>query len=751
MGRPVDRRQQGIFAVLGPAAGLLLTGLALGSVAQTQAAGVDSLPEAAPAAFDLVAYDSTPAGLSAAIAARRAGLTALVLSPYEHLGGLTTSGLGATDVGHPAAIGGLAREFYLRLAAHYAGGETAWDAPVLAPVFRFEPSVAEAILEAWLQAEGVEVWRGIEVVALRQEAVPGNAGTDSEATGLELEPAVGTGDRATPSVLTQGERRIAELVLADGRRVLPRVIIDASYEGDLLPLAGVPFRIGREANHEHGETLNGVQFARAVYHQFGAPIDAYVQPGVPASGLLPEVDGSEVLPDGSADERLQAYCFRLCLTRAENNRIPFAEPPGYDPARYELLLRWFDSGADWLPLHPVEVPNQKTDTNNNGPVSSDWIGGNRQWLTASQAQRQSIADEHQRWQTGLLWTLASHPRVPEPVRREAAAWGFAADEFVDNNHWPYRLYVREGRRLVGDLVMTEQHCRGLATAEEPIGMAAYTMDSHHVRRQVQDGQVWNEGDVQVGGFAPFPVGYRALLPPRGSVVNLGVPVCLSASHIAYGSIRMEPVFFVLGQALGQAAALAKDGNLLALDYEQLRADLLSAGQVLELPVAAMAARANQQNPPVRDPGELAVPTGYTLAALLDDGEARFVGPWAESKAASQFLGPGYRHDAGSAGGRRAEWRLALPPGRYLVELGYPSASNRASNTTVRLKAPLVHQSLELDQRLPGAPRSSYRWALVGALELGEPSELVIEVENRSADGVVVIDALRALRVSTTPP
>jgi hypothetical protein len=714
--------------------------------------------------FDLVAYDSTPAGLSAAIAARRAGLSALVLSPYPHLGGLTTSGLGATDVGHPDAIGGLGREFYLRVAAHYAGGDTRWDQPGLSPQFRFEPKVAEALLEAWLAAEGVEVWRGIELTELRLESVP--APPDSPAT--------------LPGQASA--KRIAALSLRDGRVITPGVVIDASYEGDLLPLAGVPCRVGREANAEYGESLNGVQFGRAVHHQFGAAVDAYLRPGEPESGLLPEVDGSPVQADGSGDGLLQAFCFRLCLTQEPTNRVPFSEPPGYDPERYELLLRWFDAGADWLPLHPVDLPNRKTDTNNNGPVSSDWIGGNRGWLAASLSERAEIAQQHQAWQAGLLWTLASHRRVNEKVRREAATWGLAADEFIDNGHWPYRLYVREGRRLVGDLVMSEAHCRGTLVAAEPIGLAAYTMDSHHVRRLVQNGQVWNEGDVQVGGFPPYPIGYRALLPPAGSVLNLGVPVCLSATHIAYGSIRMEPVFFVLGHALGQAAALAKHGNLQAVDYQQLRAALLAQGQVLEWPsgpaesektaITAITA-ITKTAATALDPSHLSLPPGSTLVALLDDSAAHFTGPWAESRASSSYLSTGYRHDAGSGGGRRAEWRLTLPSGRYCLELGFPPANNRAANTKVRWsvtpkpEAPNTQvstssastshgssspasnpQTLRIDQRQPGPDQATYRWAPLGNLDLEAPCEVLVEVFNDQADGIVVVDALR---VSLLPP
>lgn len=661
-------------------------------------------PEAAPRPVDLVVYDSTPGGLAAAIEAERHGLEALVLSPYAHLGGLSTSGLGATDVGHPAAIGGLAREFYLRLAAHYAGPGTPWQQAGLEPAFRFEPAAAETVIEAWVAEAGVEVWRGVELAEARiaEGALAGGPGLG---------------------------RRLAELRLRDGRRIAPRFAVDASYEGDLLALCGVPFRVGREAASEYGESLAGSQLSRAAFHQFARPVDPYRRPGEPESGLLPELEAHGPVLEGAGDEHLQAFCFRLCLTQREDLRLPFREPAGYDPQRYELLLRWFEAGADWLPLHPVELPGGKTDTNNNGPVSSDWIGGNRGWLAADLAGRAAIAAAHRDWQAGLLWTLVSHPRVPQQVRAEAASYGHARDEFVDNGHWPYRLYVREGRRLVGDLVMTERHCRGLELAPEPIALAAYTMDSHHVRRLVVDGRVWNEGDVQVGGFPPYPIGYRAILPPAGSLTNLAVPVCLSASHIAYGSIRMEPVFWCLGHAAGAAIALAAEGSgdLQRVEYPALRALLLAERQALWFDGAAAA--------PGLDPAELG-------PFVLDDGAARFVGPWAESRSSTPFVGHGYRHDNASADGRAAVFELALPAGEFELELCFPPAANRAPDVPIEIRTPGEVLRQSLDQRR-GAPRGQLTWASLGTLRLPLAGVVQVTIGGQPVAGHVVVDALRA--------
>lgn len=674
----------------------------------SQVAGVDL-------AADLVVLDATPAGIAAAITAERAGHEALILSPYERIGGLTTSGLGATDVGNKAAIGGLAREFYEALGAHYAD-ESHWTREARSgfrgrghaagdsAAWTFEPGVALEVLEGWLAEEGVDVVRGAEL----------------DRSSVRFTEGVG------------GARRVASIALTDGRRVAGRVFVDASYEGDLLAAAGVPHTYGRESNSLYGETLNGVQLGRAVHHQFGAPVDAYVVPGDPSSGLLPELDGRGAVAEGSADDGLQAYCFRLCLTDDPDARVAFSEPEGYDPRRYELLLRWFDGGADWVPMHHVRMPNRKTDTNNNGPVSTDWIGGNRGWLEADLAGRERISADHRAWIAGLLWTLAHHPRVPEAVRAEHNRWGFAADEFVDSGHWPPRLYVREGRRLVGDLVMTEHHCRGAAVAPESIGLAAYTMDSHNVHRRVVDGRVLNEGDVQVGGFPPYPIGYRALLPASGTVDNLAVPVCLSASHIAYGSIRMEPVFFVLGQAAGTAAVLALEGNgsLHHVDYGSLRDRLLAAGAVLEWSGAV----------PSRTVG--ADPASIE-GLVFDDAQAEFEGPWAESTSSSEFVGAGYRHDGQTGGGRRAHFDVEVPAGRWKLQLGQPAHGNRATNVRVRVRGEGVAVETTVDQQA-GAP--GLAWQDLVELDLRSPAELRVTIDNDGADGYVIVDALRALPV-----
>ena len=526
---------------------------------------------------DIVVYGGTSAGVMAAVQASREGRSVVLLSPDRHLGGLTANGLGWTDAGNTRAIGGLARNFYQRVGRHYRS-EEAWvfqrrssfpnraqgaaaSDPSDGAMWTFEPKVAERILEQMAAEAGVEVLR--------------DAWLDRE-TGVEL-----------------GSGRILSLRLLGGRVVRGKVFIDATYEGDLMAAAGVRHTVGREPNALHGETLNGVQMARAIHHQFTVPVDPYVRPGDPASGLLPGILPGPPAPDGTGDDKVQAYNFRVCLTRHPGNRVPFPKPEGYDPSRYELLARTLEAGQVTVLGKFDPIPNAKTDTNNHGPVSTDLIGANHDYPAASYARRREIAEDHRRYQMGFHYFLANDPRVPEKVRLAYAEWGLAADEFTDNGNWPRQLYVREARRMVSDFVMTERHVRGLLPSPRPVGMGSYSMDSHHVQRVVvRDAAgravVRNEGDVQVKPGAPYPIDYGALVPRASECANLLVPVCLSATHIAYGSLRMEPVFMVLGQSAATAATLALERGcaVQAVPYEELRRRLLRDGQVLALPSPA---------------------------------------------------------------------------------------------------------------------------------------------------------------------
>ena len=511
---------------------------------------------------DIVVYGATSGGVVAAIQARAMGRSVIVVEPGRHVGGLTSGGLGATDIGNKAAIGGLAREFYRRIGRHYAEA-TAWrhearddyqdrrKAPGELEMWTFEPHVAERIYRDWLAEAGVELATGER---------------------LDLEDGVAT-DGAV----------IRSIRMESGRVFTGRMFIDATYEGDLMAEAGVSFHVGRESRSTYGENLNGIQLAKAVKHQFTHDVDPYVVPGAPASGLLPLISPEPAGVDGDGDARVQAYCFRMCTTDVPENRAEWPKPASYDENTYELLLRNFEAGDHRIPWSPVLMPNRKTDTNNNFAVSTDFLGANYDYPCGDHATRERIVAAHRDYQQGLMWTLANHARVPEEVRAHFRRWGPARDEFVDNGHWPHQLYVREARRMIADLVMTQLHCQQQEIADDPVGLGAYNMDSHNVRRLVTpDGSVRNEGDIQVG-VSPYRISYRSIRPKREECTNLLVPVCLSASHIAYGSIRMEPVFMVLGQSAATAAAFAieSDAAIQDVPYDRLRQRLLADGQVLE--------------------------------------------------------------------------------------------------------------------------------------------------------------------------
>ncbi len=517
---------------------------------------------------DIVIYGGTSAGIVAAIQAQQMRKQVVLIEPSKHLGGLTTGGLGATDIGNKQVIGGLARDFYRKVHEYYAR-DAAWNrekpdeynarnphySATDDTMWMFEPHVASSIYEQMLRDAGVRLKLVVGERLDRQHGVK------------------------------KSGQRIESITTESGREFSGRMFIDATYEGDLMAAAGVSYHVGREANSIYDETLDGAEpKLNDKNHRFLKAVDPFVKPGDSSSGLLSGIHSKSVPPTGSGDKLVQAYCYRLCTTDVAENRRDWPKPADYDESRYELLLRNFEAGDERAPWHPLWMPNRKTDTNNNGAFSTDFIGGNYEYPDADYATRDKIAADHRSYQQGLLWTLANNPRVPDKVRAEFKRLGLAKDEFADNDNWPTQLYVREARRMIGTYVMTEHNCRGKEVVEDSIGMGAYGMDSHNCQRYVtEDGHVQNEGDVQVAGFKPYPISYRAILPKAEECENLLVPVCLSSSHIAYGSIRMEPVFMILGQSAATAASLAQDEGVPVqkLDYKKLRERLLSDKQVLE--------------------------------------------------------------------------------------------------------------------------------------------------------------------------
>jgi len=497
--------------------------------------------------------------------------------------------------------------------------------------------------------------------------------------------------------------------------------------------AGVSYTVGREANAQYGETLNGVQTKQAKYHQFVNGVDPYIVPGDSDSGLLPFIDPMGPGQEGAADKRLQAYCFRMCLTDHPDNRIRFEKPEGYNEQWYELLLRNYEAGEAGLPWINSAMPNRKTDTNNRLGFSTDFIGQNYEWPEASYAERDAIKSRHRLYQKGLMWTLAYHPRMPESIRNQISKWGMCQDEFAEGNGWQEQLYIREARRMVSDFVMTQNHCQQREKVEDSVGMGAYTMDSHHVQRYVdRRGHVRNEGDVQVGGFPPYPISFRSIVPKVSECTNLLVPVCLSASHMAFGSIRMEPVVMVLGQSAATAASLAIDEGLpiQAVRYDKLKTRLATDGQVLSYAAPARAA------------------ANYTSlesieGIVVDDTQAKLSGTWLLS-VLPLGVHQGYRHDNNARNGDAiAVFTSALPEaGDYDVQIAWSSNANRATNVPVEIKHEGGIAKTKVNQRVK--PPIDGQFGSVGRFRFGNSG--TVTISNASTGGHVIIDAVRWIRL-----
>lgn len=499
---------------------------------------------------DICVFGATVAGVMAAVQARKMGHTAIVVEPSSHVGGMTTGGLGWTDIGNKAAIGGLARTFYERVHAYYVQtyGPASVQVRDCANGYRFEPSVASRVLRSFIEDAAVTVHTGKRLRSVHKE-----------------------------------KNRLVSFMTEDGDTFCARVFIDATYEGDLMARTRVSYIFGREPNAMYGETVNGIFYGPL--NQFYRPVDPYRVPGDPRSGLLKTIDPYPFGEQGEGDKRIQAYNFRMCMTKDPKNRIPFPKPRNYDPDTYLLLARYIDTGIFDALQSALPIPNGKTDTNNEGGFSTDFIGGNYRYPDGGYRTRHAIVEDHKTYQQGLMWFLCHDRRVPERIREQVSEWGLAADEFQETDGWPPQIYVREARRMVSSYVMTEHNCRGQRVAEDPVSLGAYGMDSHNCRRMVRDGVVINEGDMQVGGFPPYPVSYRAIVPKEAECANLIVPVCLSATHASYGSIRMEPVFMILGQSAGTAAAMAVEAArpVQQIDYSKLHDRLIADGQVLHWP------------------------------------------------------------------------------------------------------------------------------------------------------------------------
>ncbi|WP_254508362.1 FAD-dependent oxidoreductase [Anatilimnocola floriformis] len=673
------------------------------------------------AEYDVVVYGGTSAGVTAAVQAKKMGKTVVIVGPDKHLGGLSSGGLGFTDTGNKAVIGGLSRDFYHRVWKEYQKPDTwKWQkqneygnkgqgTPAIDGENRtqwiFEPSVAERVFESFV--------KDFEIPVDRDEWL----------------------DRKSGVKKTDG--RISSITMLSGKKYTGKMFIDATYEGDLLAAAGVDYHVGREANSVYGEKWNGIQVGVLHHrHHFGAvkeKISPYVVPGDPKSGVLPRISAEPPGNYGEGDKRVQAYCYRYCVTDHAENRIPFPKPEGYDPKQYELLVRVYEAG--WRETFDKfdPVPNHKTDTNNHGPFSTDNIGMNYDYPEATYERRKEILAEHRTYQQGWLYFIANDPRVPKDTQEKMKKLGLPKDEFTDNGNWPHQIYVREARRMIGQFVMTENELTKKKPTPDSVGMGSYTIDSHNVQRYITpEGYVQNEGDIGVG-ITPYSIAYGSLVPKKAQCENLLVPICVSSTHIAFGSIRMEPVFMILGQSAATAAVMAIDSKIAVQDvpYAKLREQLEKDGQVLEYASAAPSGKEKTFVDPKKLPG-----------VVIDDDEAKLTGDWKSSSAAPDFVGIAYRHDDKTNDGKAsARFEAKLPkPGRYEVRLAFPPNGNRSAKVQVEVHSSGSTKTLTVDQRQ--TPEIEKLFHSLGEFEFADSGAVVIS--NGGSNGYVVIDAVQWL-------
>lgn len=651
---------------------------------------------------DVVIFGGTPAGLAAGIAASREGCTVVVIEPTPWIGGVVTGGLSRTDTGREEVIGGLAREFFRRAAESSA-----------APLWFAEPRSNMATFKAMVAEAGLQVITG----------------------------------QSVESVAVDG-RRITSLTTRAGNVHAGRVFIDASYEGDLMALAGVSCIVGRESVTQYGEPLAGFHpmpirprspaimesdcpdiggTGPAYIHGTPAAISALDDAGEPIAG----VRRSDAVP-GSADGLTQAYNYRLCVTQRADIVVPFPRPRTYSPERYELLLRLIKAfpGVRFGRLfHLGRIAGDKFDLNAQGLFSTDLPGGSVEYPSADPAVRDRIRRDHADFIQGMLWFLGHDDRVPEDLRAQTNSWGLCKDEFVDNGHWPYALYVREGRRMVGDYVLVQRDLQEDVFKEDSVGMGSFLIDCHIVQRLVgPDGTVRDEGSFADEPVLPYQIPYRSLTPKPHECENLLVPVCLSASHIACCSLRMEPVYMTLGHAAGVAAALAlrESHPVQEIDHAVLRQKLIEQGAVVEL--ASVAAMPRSKKLP---------------GIVMDEQVAERVGLWKASPFGNPVDGMSRHDDNAGKGSKSVRYTLRVPrSGRYEVRLAYTPAPNRAAAVPVTVDHAMGSARVSVNQRI--VPPLDGLFVTLGTYEFSSDAPAIITVSNTDTDGFVNVDAVQLL-------
>lgn len=639
--------------------------------------------------YDVCVYGGTSSGVITAYAVAKQGKSVVLIEPGFRLGGMSSGGLGQTDIGNKQVVKGLSLDFYRRAGAHYNSLEN-WI---------FEPKVAEQIFKDYIKRGQVDVMYGHRILSAQKQG------------------------QTIKQIRLENREKIW------GRsQVSAKVFIDCSYEGDLMARSGVSYTVGREPNSLYNEQWNGVQMRHL--HQFPDGVDPYVIPGKPESGLLWGISDEKLQEQGSGDRKVQAYNFRICLTYDKQNQIPIERPADYDSTKYELLLRLINTRTshrlhDYFIISPM--PNNKTDINNAGGFSSDMIGMNHNYPEASYKQREEIIQAHKSYTLGLLWFLGHDQRVPQPIREQMLSMGLPKDEYVEYGHWSPQLYIRESRRMVGEYVATQADCESRTTVEDGVGMAAYTMDSHNCQRVVieKDGRamVKNEGDVQIWGGRPYPVSYRSITPKREECDNLLVPVCLSASHIAYGSIRMEPVFMLLGQSAAKAACLAIDGGV-----KVQQVDVKKIQQMYE-------------QDPLLD--------GSTPDVVVDDTDVPLTkgSAWLKSNAVDGY-GRSYYILKPQSGKESLRYNIPIKDsGVYTLYTYYINRAASSRKMVLNVVAGAKCEEVVVDaDKIVVEGQTKSKWVEIGDYELKSGEECYVEFTNRGeVSGEIVADAVLAVK------
>lgn len=632
---------------------------------------------------DICIYGGSSAGVMAAYTAKKMGKSVILIEPSNRLGGLTTGGLGQTDIGNKYAVAGLSLDFYRRIGQHYGKFEQ-WT---------FEPHVAKELFEQYIKEANIKV-----VYNYRLQSVSTEKGAIKAIT---IENAI------------QPNQSTNQIIKA-------KVFIDCTYEGDLMAKSGVSYFTGRESNSTYGETYNGVQFMDK--HQFPDGVDPYKIPGKKESGLLWGISNETLAPNGTGDKKIQTYNIRVCFTNNPSNRIPITQPDDYQPERYELLLRVLEKKpvkniGGFTSIAPM--PNNKTDINNNGAFSTDMIGENWDYPEADYNKRIEIKKAHDNYVKGFFYFIGHDPRMPSYLRKEMLQWGYPKDEYTDNKNWTHQMYVRETRRMIGEYVMTQLNCEGKDVVKDGIGLAAYTMDSHNCQRLVVNGMVKNEGDVQVGGFDPYPIAYRSVIPKKKECTNLLVPVCLSASHIAYGSIRMEPVFMVLAQSSAVAACLSIDNNQAV---QEVNIDQLQK-------IIKTNPYANGRLPEI-------------IVDNIDTSSVIIKGDWSFGKYGG--FGPSYLRDTTRSSTAKSVKFIPQinKEGSYQIYTYYPKLQNGSEQTHIAIfDGKKITNKIIKRSEVQVIGQTAGEWVSLGKCNFSKGKNAYVEISNKNANGIIVADAV----------